>query len=80
LGLLDKFEVLVCAGEYQKGKPDPEPFLLAAARLGVTPQSCLVFEDTDMGIRAAKSAGMTTVKVPPPWHRHGANGAIRAPD
>ena len=71
LGLLDKFEVLVCAGEYQQGKPDPEPFLLAAARLGVTPQSCLVFEDTEMGIRAAKSAGMATVKVPPPWRRKG---------
>jgi beta-phosphoglucomutase-like phosphatase (HAD superfamily) len=71
LGLLDKFEVLVCAEDYQKGKPDPEPFLLAAARLGVTPQSCLVFEDTDMGIEAAKSAGMATVRVPPPWHRKG---------
>jgi beta-phosphoglucomutase-like phosphatase (HAD superfamily) len=43
LGLLEKFQVLVCAEDYKKGKPDPEPFLLAAERLGVAPQSCLVF-------------------------------------
>jgi HAD superfamily hydrolase (TIGR01509 family) len=59
----------VCAGDYQKGKPDPEAFLLAAARVGVDPSSCLVFEDTDMGIQAATAAGMASVKVPPPWER-----------
>jgi beta-phosphoglucomutase-like phosphatase (HAD superfamily) len=70
LGLLEKFEVLVCAGDYQRGKPDPEPFLLAAAQLGVKPEACLVFEDTDMGITSAESAGMATVKVAPPWERN----------
>ena len=69
LGLAEKFEILVCAGDYKKGKPDPEPFLLAAARLGVKPQSCLVFEDSEMGIVAARAAGMASVKVPPPWER-----------
>jgi beta-phosphoglucomutase-like phosphatase (HAD superfamily) len=69
LGLLEKFEVLVCAGDYTKSKPDPEPFLLAASRLGVPPESCLVFEDADLGIVAAKSAGMAAVKVPTPWER-----------
>jgi beta-phosphoglucomutase-like phosphatase (HAD superfamily) len=70
LGLLDKFAVLVCAEDYARGKPDPEPFLLAATQLGVMPESCLVFEDTDLGIHAAKAAGMATVKVPPPWQRN----------
>jgi HAD superfamily hydrolase (TIGR01509 family) len=73
LNLLDKFDTLVCAGDYAKGKPDPEAFLLAAARLGVEPASCLVFEDTDMGIQAAGAAGMTSVKVPLPWERTSAN-------
>jgi HAD superfamily hydrolase (TIGR01509 family) len=69
LKILDKFDMLICAGDYQKSKPDPEAFLIAAAKLGVAPESCLVFEDTDMGIRAATAAGMASVKVPPPWQR-----------
>lgn len=69
LKLLDRFETLVCAEDYKRSKPDPEAFLLAAARLGVTPEACLVFEDTEMGIRAAGAAGMASVKVPPPWER-----------
>jgi HAD superfamily hydrolase (TIGR01509 family) len=69
LKLLDRFETLVCAGDYEKSKPDPEAFLLAAARLEVAPESCLVFEDTEMGIQAAKAAGMASVKIPPPWER-----------
>jgi beta-phosphoglucomutase-like phosphatase (HAD superfamily) len=64
LKILDRFDTLVCAGDYQKSKPDPEPFLLAAKKLGVAPESCLVFEDADMGIQAATAAGMASVKVP----------------
>jgi HAD superfamily hydrolase (TIGR01509 family) len=60
---------LVCAGDYKKSKPDPEAFLTAAAGLGVAPETCLVFEDTDMGIQAARAAGMASVKVPPPGER-----------
>jgi beta-phosphoglucomutase family hydrolase len=67
--LLDKFDTLVCAGDYKKSKPDPEAFLLAASKLRVTPEMCLVFEDTDMGIQAANAAGMASVKIPPPWKR-----------
>jgi HAD superfamily hydrolase (TIGR01509 family) len=70
LGLAERFQTLVCAGEYVKGKPDPEPFLLAAERLGVRARDCLVFEDTEMGIAAAKAAGMDWVKVPAPWERN----------
>jgi HAD superfamily hydrolase (TIGR01509 family) len=69
LQLLNKFDALVCAGDYQKSKPDPEAFLLGASKLGVAPAACLVFEDTDMGIQAATAAGMASVKVPPPWER-----------
>jgi beta-phosphoglucomutase-like phosphatase (HAD superfamily) len=69
LNLLDRFDVLVCAGDYQRAKPDPEPFLLAASRLGVDPARCLVFEDTDLGIQAATAAGMASVKVLAPWER-----------
>ncbi|MEV4478205.1 HAD family hydrolase [Micromonospora coxensis] len=69
LGLLDRFDLLVCAGDYVRAKPDPECFLLAARLLGVPPESCLVFEDTDLGIAAATAAGMASVRVPPPWQR-----------
>ena len=69
LKLLDRFDTMVCAGDYKKSKPDPECFLLAASKLGVAPESCLVFEDTDMGIHAARAAGMASVKIPPPWER-----------
>ena len=69
LGILDRFDTLVCAGDYTRSKPDPEPFLIAAQRLNVAPEDCLVFEDTDMGIQAATAAGMQSVKVPQPRDR-----------
>jgi HAD superfamily hydrolase (TIGR01509 family) len=69
LKILDKFGTLVCAGDYEKSKPDPEPFLTAAARLGVAPEKCLVFEDTEMGIQSATAAGMASVKILQPWER-----------
>jgi HAD superfamily hydrolase (TIGR01509 family) len=69
LKLLDRFDTLVCAGDYQRSKPDPEAFLMASTKLGVAPESCLVFEDTEMGIQAATAAGMASVRVPPPWER-----------
>src|ERR1700730_5670448 len=69
LQLLDRFETLVCAGDYKKSKPDPEAYLIAAKRLGVAPEDCLVFEDTAMGIQAATAAGMASVKVLQPWER-----------
>src|SRR5579859_2024248 len=64
LGLLDKFDVLVCAEDYERGKPAPDCFLTAATRLGIDAKDCLVFEDTEMGIEAATAAGMTSVRVP----------------
>jgi HAD superfamily hydrolase (TIGR01509 family) len=64
LNLLDKFDILVCAEDYTRSKPAPDCFLLAAQRLGVAPADCLVFEDTELGIEAARAAGMASVRVP----------------
>lgn len=69
LGLMDKFDTMVCAEDYKRGKPAPDCFLMAAERLGVAPSDCLVFEDTDLGIEAATAAGMSSVKVPQPFER-----------
>jgi beta-phosphoglucomutase family hydrolase len=69
LNLLERFDTLVCAGDYKRAKPAPDAFLLAAERLGVKPEACLVFEDTEMGIQAARAAGMASVKIPLPWER-----------
>lgn len=69
LHLLDRFQTLVCAGDYKRGKPDPEIFLIASHRLGVAPHDCLVFEDSDLGIQGATAAGMASVQVPLPSAR-----------
>src|SRR5258708_13498781 len=61
LNLLDRFDTLVCAGDYKRSKPDPEAFLLAATRLKVAPESCLVFEDTDMAIHAPTSPALSSL-------------------
>jgi HAD superfamily hydrolase (TIGR01509 family) len=66
LGILDKFDAVICSEDYQNGKPHPDPFLAAAGRLGVAPEKCLVFEDTNTGIQAARAAGMQWVLVEAP--------------
>lgn len=63
IGIMPFVEVLVCAGETPNGKPFPDPFLKAAAELGVSPAECLVFEDGDPGVAAAEAAGMDWVRV-----------------
>jgi beta-phosphoglucomutase family hydrolase len=73
LGLLDKFDVLVCAEDYKQGKPAPDGFLLAASKLGVAPEHCLVFEDTELGIQAATAAGMKSVLVAQPLRKKSGN-------
>jgi sugar-phosphatase len=55
--------VLVTVDRVRKGKPDPEPFLLAATELGVDPHRCLVVEDAPSGLAAAKAAGCATLAV-----------------
>ena len=56
-------DVLVTADQVENGKPAPDPYLLAAERLGVDPASCLVFEDAPAGIAAGRAAGMTVWAV-----------------
>jgi HAD superfamily hydrolase (TIGR01509 family) len=62
--LMGRFEEIVAHGDYDRGKPAPDPFLKAAERLGVEPRLCLALEDSHNGIRSASSAGMMTVMVP----------------
>jgi sugar-phosphatase len=56
-------ETLICADEISRGKPDPEPYLLGAERLGVEPAECVVLEDAPAGIAAGKAAGMTVIAL-----------------
>jgi len=64
LEIIDMFDTVVCAEDYERGKPAPDPFLEAARRLGVPPGDCLVFEDSPTGVEAARAAGMECVFVP----------------
>ncbi|MFJ3511738.1 HAD-IA family hydrolase [Streptomyces luteogriseus] len=61
VGILPK--TLVAADDITRGKPDPEPYLLAARALGVDPSHCVVFEDAPAGLAAGRAAGMTTVAL-----------------
>jgi HAD superfamily hydrolase (TIGR01509 family) len=63
-GLLDLFDTIVTRDDVINPKPHPEPYLLAASRLGVEPRHCLALEDSHTGVRAAHAAGMQTVMVP----------------
>ena len=65
LKIREFFEVLVGGEEVQTGKPDPEVFLLAAQKLGVAPEKCLIFEDSPAGVEAARRAGMPCIVVNP---------------
>jgi len=64
MGLSDLFSVVVTPEDVTHGKPSPEMFLLAAKRMGVPPEKCLVFEDAEPGFQAARSAQMECVIVP----------------
>jgi HAD superfamily hydrolase (TIGR01509 family) len=63
-GLARHFRTLVTFDDVAAPKPAPDPYLLAAERLGVLPAACLAFEDSETGARAAHAAGMTVVQVP----------------
>ena len=62
-GLSDKFDAISCGLDTTKSKPDPEVFLVAAKKLGMDPADCVVFEDSDAGIVAAKAGGMLAFAV-----------------
>lgn len=63
LDIYDWFDAVVCADEVERHKPNPDVFLEAARRLGVEPQHCVVYEDTDPGLEAARRAGMAHIDV-----------------
>lgn len=63
IGILDLFSVIVAGNEVKHGKPDPEILLRCADGMGVPAQSCLVIEDGELGIEAARRAGMDWVRV-----------------
>lgn len=63
-GIRELLDVVVARDDVRRVKPDPELFLLAASRLGRAPSTCLVFEDSPNGMRAALAAGMRCVAVP----------------
>ena len=63
LGLRDAFTLIVDGSEVTHGKPDPEAYLLTARKLYVNPEHCVVFEDSHVGVVAAKRAGMFCVAV-----------------
>jgi HAD superfamily hydrolase (TIGR01509 family) len=63
LGLLPRFAAIVTAEDVARGKPDPEVYLLAARKLDAPPTRCLVFEDSTVGVEAARRAGMRVIGV-----------------
>ncbi len=63
IGVEEWFRTVVCAEDTARHKPEPDVFLEAAKRLWVRPELCVVFEDTDIGLEAARRAGMTGVDV-----------------
>ena len=63
-GLEGRFQAVAARGDYPRGKPHPDPFLVAAGWLGVDPADCLALEDSHNGVRSAAAAGMMTVMIP----------------
>jgi beta-phosphoglucomutase family hydrolase len=65
LGIADWFAAIVAAEDTARHKPEPDVFLEAARRISAEPAHCIVYEDTDIGLEAARRAGMTAVDVRP---------------
>ncbi len=76
MGIRDCFQALVSGDDVKRGKPDPEVFLLAASRLGLTPAQCIVVEDARPGVEAACRAGMKSIAVGNSAHALGADVAV----
>jgi beta-phosphoglucomutase len=69
-GIEPYFEAIVSAEDTQRGKPDPQVFLVAAEKLGLAPDHCLVMEDAVAGVEAATAAGMASIAVTFVGHHH----------
>ena len=70
IGLTGAFEVLVSGDDVEHGKPEPDIYLLAAARLGVPAERCLAIEDSPNGVMSASRAGMQVLGVRTPYTAH----------
>lgn len=78
--LADKFDAISCGLDTTKSKPDPEVFLIAAGKLGIAPEECVVIEDSDAGIEAAKAGGMYAVAVGEVEHNTKADISVSSVD
>jgi len=74
------FQAIVSADDVHRGKPDPEVFLIAATRLGVAPERCIVVEDAQHGVEAARAAGMKSIGVSQNGNPLPANVLVRSLD
>jgi HAD superfamily hydrolase (TIGR01509 family) len=63
--LLHHFKAVVTSEDVQHQKPAPDIYLEAARRLGVEPQFCRAYEDTDLGLQAIRAAGMEAIDIRP---------------
>lgn len=68
--LIDAFELRICGADVEHGKPHPEPFALAASRLGVEPSKCIAIEDSANGVASSKAAGCFTIGIDRESHGH----------
>lgn len=76
LGIRNYFDAIVGSEDVPRGKPDPAVFLLAAQKVGVPPERCVVIEDTPQGVEAAHRAGMKRIAVGPEAASLGADLAL----
>lgn len=80
LGLADRITDIVRGDQVPRGKPHPDIFLAAAARIGVPPAACLAFEDSPSGVAAARAAGMVCVALTTSFSEAAFRAAGAAPD
>lgn len=63
-GIMRYFNFIVAGDQVTKGKPDPEIYLKTAEKLDVRPEECVVFEDSENGVKSARAAGMDVIQIP----------------
>ena len=88
LGMETLINLIVSSDDVKKGKPDPESYLLAAEKLGVSPEECLVLEDSVNGVKSALAAGMNVIAIATPFTNAGLHASeivedcqiVHAPD
>jgi beta-phosphoglucomutase-like phosphatase (HAD superfamily) len=80
LDLAGIFDCIVSGQDVSESKPSPQTYLLAAEKLGTTPSNCVVIEDSPLGVKAAKTAGMKCLAVTNTHHRQYLHEADRVVD